>query len=92
MKLHHSLLFIGAAGLSYQLFKNRKNISLSAKETGQSIFKIKENSQNISHNLTTIQEQLNLIQDLGQDIRYKVQILEKEAQARLHTIQDIWSD
>lgn len=92
MKLSHTLLFLGAAGVGYKLFKDREQITTSVKETASSLSTIQESSQNIQQNLTIIQDQLTLLQDLGRDFSYKSQTFEKEAKARLHTIQEIWQD
>ena len=90
MKFSNLMLFTGAACTSYRLIKNRKTISQEVVETSDILDKIQDNLANIQHNLSIIQEQRDNIKEMAQDLTYKYKVFEKQAQAQISQIQDIW--
>ena len=90
MKFSNLMLFTGAAWTSYRLVKNRKEISQEVVETSDILDKIQDNLANIQYNLAIIQEQRDNIKEMAQDLTYKYKIFEKQAQAQISQIQDIW--
>ena len=79
MKFSNLVLFTGAAWASQEVV-----------ETSDILDKIQDNLANIQHNLAIIQEQRDNIKEMAQDLTYKYKVFEKQAQAQITQIQDIW--
>jgi len=90
MKLSNIFLFIGAAAASYKLVENRQKIQEEIIETTDSLDKVKDSLANIQRNIAIIQEQKEQVKDIAQDLTYKYNVLENQAQVQIQQIKDIW--
>ena len=90
MKLSHTIWFLAAAAAGYKLYENKDKIVKEVSETGASVTKAQDSLERIKDNITIIQDQLDHVQELGQDLAYKTQLLNQEVQARTNIIKDIW--
>ena len=90
MKLSNIFLFIGAAAASYKLVENRQKIQEEIIETTDSLDKAKDSLANIQRNIAIIQEQKEQVKDIAQDLTYKYNVLENQAQVQIQQIKDIW--
>ena len=90
MKLSNIFLFIGAAAASYKLVENRQKIQEEIIETTDSLDKVKDSLANIQRNIAIIQEQKEQVKDIAQDLTYKYNVLENQAQVQIQQVKDIW--
>ena len=90
MKLSNIFLFIGAAAASYKLVENRQKIQEEIIETTDSLDKVKDSLANIQRNIAIIQEQREQVKDIAQDLTYKSNVLENQAQVQIQQVKDIW--
>ena len=92
MKASNLFLFGISALASYQMTKNRKQITAEVTETGQLVQDLQYQNQRIQDSLTRIQSESQHLQDVIKDISYETTTFSKIAQARLTEIQNIWQD
>ena len=78
------------AKLSWILSNISDEINQEVVEASDILDKIQDNLANIQHNLAIIQEQRDNIKEMAQDLTYKYKVFEKQAQAQISQIQDIW--
>ena len=90
MKFSNLMLFTGAAWSSYHWSKIGRQLTKKSSKHPISWIKIQDNLANIQHNLAIIQEQRDNIKEMAQDLTYKYKVFEKQAQAQITQIQDIW--
>lgn len=90
MKLSNTIWFLAAATAGYKLYENKDKLIQEFSETGESVSRAQESLERIKSNITILQEQLGNAQSIGQDLAYKVQLLNQEVQSRTQVIQDIW--
>lgn len=90
MKFSHTIWFLAAAAAGYKLYENKDKIVQEVTETGASVTKAQDSLERIKENIIIIQEQLGNVQEMGQDLAYKTQLLNQEVKARTQVIQEIW--
>lgn len=90
MKFSHTIWFLAAATAGYKLYENKDKIVQEVTETGASVTKAQDSLECIKENIIIIQEQLGNVQEMGQDLAYKTQLLNQEVKARTQVIQEIW--
>ena len=90
MKLSHTIWFLAATAAGFKLYENKDKIVQEVTETGASVTKAQNSLERIKGNITIIQEQLGNVQEMGQDLSYKAQLLNQEVQARTSIIKEIW--
>lgn len=90
MKLSNTIWFLAAAAAGYKLYENKDKLVQEFTETGESVGRAQDSLERIKDNITILQEQLGNVQEIGQDLAYKAQLLNQEVQARTQVIQDIW--
>lgn len=83
MKLR-TLIWAGAtAYASFKLVSNRKEIAQEYKETKTLTDQAKASLANIQKNLDFIQSQVPVLEKVGADLSYKLQVFQKETEAHL---------
>ena len=92
MKASNFFLFGLSALASYQMTKNRKQITAEVTETGHLVQDLQHQSQRIQDSLARIQSESQHLQEVIKDISYETTTFNKIAQARLAEIQTIWQN
>ncbi|MGT2800250.1 chemotaxis protein [Streptococcus marmotae] len=89
MKLTHLIAAGTAATLSYLAVKNRDKILQEMTETTDLIHRMQDNYQTIQDSLTLIQSYQKPVQEMAEEIQYKVNVYQQSIAGNLNEIQKI---
>lgn len=86
MKLKYLITFGLTSYASYQLVKNRQQLKADYLESKKAIQAAKSDLDNIKKNLTIIKQERANLDNLSQDLKYKLRVFSQESQAHLTEI------
>lgn len=89
MKLAHLIAAGTAATITYLAIKNREKIARETTETMDIIHRMQDSYQNIQDQLTLIQGYQQPLQELADDLQYKLRVYQQSIAGNLHEIQKI---
>ncbi|HEL2057974.1 TPA: chemotaxis protein [Streptococcus suis] len=86
MKLSHLIAGIGAASIAFQVVSNRKKIQAEANETLDLIAELTQEKEAIQQHLNTILSYRQPLQDMSQDLTYKLRTYQQSIAGNLEEI------
>ncbi|MGT2715146.1 chemotaxis protein [Streptococcus respiraculi] len=89
MKLTHLIAAGTTATIAYLAVKNRDKIAHETTETMDIIHRIKDSYQNIQEQLAFLQAYQEPLQDMAEDLQYKLRVYQQSIAGNLSEIQKI---
>ncbi|MTB63654.1 chemotaxis protein [Streptococcus sp. zg-86] len=89
MKVTHLIAAGTAATLSYLAVKNRDKIAQETAETRDIIHRIKDHSQKVQDSLALIQSYQEPLQEMAEEIQYKVKVYQQSIAGNISEIQKV---
>lgn len=89
MKLTHLIAAGTAATIAYLAVKNRDKIAQETTETMDIVHRIENSYQNIQDQLAFLQASQEPLQDMAEDLKYKLRVYQQSIAGNLSEIQKI---